>query len=133
MGIRAEFQQFLEKAKAASADGKWTLDEVDEVAVEFLDVLRPALSALDPEDTAAIDALVDDAEDIALELIDELPGGRFVTKNAARAGVTFVVPWLIRSAVAASDPVDDWIKAEVVPYVRLTNSVSHALLVNLGE
>lgn len=132
MAIRKEFQEFAAKWKAAGADGKVTLDELGEIAVESLDVIAPVWDALDPANPEAVAALKAEAVDVVEEIIDGLPDGRFLTRSAAKAGANLAVPWLVESAAKAGQPLRSFVTEKVGPLTRQGENFFHAINVAIG-
>ena len=132
MALRIEYQEFVAKWKAASADGKVTLDEAGAIAVEAMDLVAPFWDALDPADSAAVASLQSDLLTMANEIIDNLPDGRFLPRTAAKAGASFAIPWLVESAAKAGAPFRSTVLSYVGPKTRAAETALHKFNVAIG-
>lgn len=132
MPLRAEFEEFVTKAKEAAADGRWTADEIHVVIREGIDVIGPVLDALDPNDSAAVDALIADVQEAAAKAIDALPSGRLGMKPMVKMAAEYAVPSFVRAVCKAGVPVSVWIEQNLLPRVTNLETTFHHLRVTLG-
>ncbi len=131
MDLDAEFQEFLAAVKAATADGKLTLDELPEIVLQFIDVLAPIIAAMTGDD-AAIEALKESATDAAKKAVNMLPDGRFLSRQAVLMGVSMGVPWLVGAIAKVGKPATIWVEDHLRPYLVFGEQFCHRLNVALG-
>lgn len=131
--MREEFAAFQAKWQAAAADGQVTMDEIAEVGIAAIDLVAPIYDTLDPTNVAAIEALAADVKQLARDVVEGLPDGRFLAKHTALAGVEIAVPWVIKSAAAAGAKLRPFIQEQVLRRSLAAETLLHHFNVSLGS
>lgn len=125
MALRTEFAELKEKWAKARLDGRISLDEILELSSEAIDVADPVLAALQPGNQEAVDSLSDELTQLMLDVVKDLPSGRFLGRQAAITGVNLGVPWIVQGAATSGVRLRAWFDANVLPKTQGIETVLH--------
>lgn len=125
MALRTEFAELKEKWAKARLDGRISLDEILELSSEAIDVADPVLAALQPGNQEAVDSLSDELTQLMLDVVKDLPSGRFLGRQAAITGVNLGVPWIVHGAATSGVRLRAWFDANVLPKTQGVETVLH--------
>ncbi len=125
MPLRTEFQELKDKWAKARIDGRISLDEILDLASEAVDVADPVMAALNPGDQAAIDELSDELTAMLVDVVKDLPNGRFLGRQAAITGVNIGVPWAVQAAAASGVRFRLWFEGNVLPKTMGVEGLLH--------
>lgn len=125
MPLRTEFQELKDKWAKARIDGRISLDEILDLASEAVDVADPVMAALNPGDQAAIDELSDELTAMLVDVVKDLPNGRFLGRQAAITGVNIGVPWAVQAAAVSGVRFRLWFEGNVLPKTMGVEGLLH--------